>query len=146
MHNFPLIYHVGKNFKYHWHLPMLGSHCLTSVLEELHWDLIGMVDNWPACTGVNASPPSATYMRQWIGSALVQIIMACRLFGAKPLSKPMLVYCQLYPYDQTSVKFRSKHKKFHSGKCIWKYLLRNDGNCVLGRWVHSLAAEIQLQF
>ena len=26
-------------------------------------------------------------MRQWIGSALVQII-ACRLFGAKPLSKP----------------------------------------------------------
>ena len=30
-------------------------------------------------------PPSATYMRQWIGSALVQI-MACRLFGAKPLS------------------------------------------------------------
>ena len=33
-------------------------------------------------------------MCQWIGSALVQI-MACRLFGAKPLSKPMLVYCQL---------------------------------------------------
>ena len=26
-------------------------------------------------------------MRQWIGSALIQI-MACRLFGAKPLSKP----------------------------------------------------------
>ena len=31
-------------------------------------------------------PPSAVYMRQWIGSALVQI-MACRLFGTKPLSK-----------------------------------------------------------
>ena len=30
------------------------------------------------------------------GSALVQI-MACRLFGAKPLSKPMLGYCQLDP-------------------------------------------------
>ena len=28
-------------------------------------------------------------MRQWIGSALVQI-MVCRLFGAKPLSKSML--------------------------------------------------------
>ena len=27
-------------------------------------------------------------MRQWIGSALVQI-MACRLFGAKPLSNPI---------------------------------------------------------
>ena len=36
----------------------------------------------------NSSPPSATYMRQWIGSALVQI-MVCRLFGAK------LGYCQL---------------------------------------------------
>ena len=34
-------------------------------------------------------------MRRWIGSALVQI-MACRLFGAKPFSKPMLGYCQLH--------------------------------------------------
>ena len=32
-------------------------------------------------------------MRQWIGSALVQIT-ACRLFGAKPLSETMLGYCQ----------------------------------------------------
>ena len=36
----------------------------------------------------NSSPPSATYMRQWIGSALVQI-MAWRLFGAKPFPEPM---------------------------------------------------------
>ena len=48
----------------------------------------------------NSSPPSATYMHQWIGSALVQI-MACRLFSAKPLSKPVLGYCQLDPYEQT---------------------------------------------
>ena len=41
----------------------------------------------------NSSPPSAAYMRQWIRT-LVQI-MACRLFGAKPLPEPMLVYCQL---------------------------------------------------
>ena len=33
--------------------------------------------------------------------AVVQI-MACRLFGATPLSKQMLGYCQL---EQTSVKF-----------------------------------------
>ena len=45
---------------------------------------------------INSSPPSAAYMRQWIRSALVQI-MACRLFGAKPLSKPMLEYYQLDP-------------------------------------------------
>ena len=54
-------------------------------------------------------------MRQWIGSALVQIII-CRPFGAKPLSKPMLVYCQLNPYKQTSVEFWSKYKTFHSRK------------------------------
>ena len=36
--------------------------------------------------------PLVPDMRQWVGSALVQI-MACRLFGAKPLSKPMLEYC-----------------------------------------------------
>ena len=35
------------------------------------------------CTYNNSSPPSAAYMVQ---------IMACRLFGAKPLSKPVLGY------------------------------------------------------
>ena len=53
---------------------------------------------------INSSPPSAANMRQWIVSALVQI-MACCLFGAKPLSKPMLGYCQLDLKEQTSVKF-----------------------------------------
>ena len=47
-----------------------------------------------ACWWLNSSPPSAAYMRQWIGAALVQI-MACRLFGANPLSKPKLGYCHL---------------------------------------------------
>ena len=65
---------------------------------------------WRACIGntikmicdqfsllyLNSSPPSDAYMRQWIGAALVQI-MARRLFGAKPLSEPMLGYCQLDP-------------------------------------------------
>ena len=40
----------------------------------------------------NSSTPSDTYMRQWTGSALVQVI-ARRLLGAKPLPKPMLTHC-----------------------------------------------------
>ena len=40
---------------------------------------------------INSSPP---YMRQWMGSALLQIT-ACRLFGTRPSSKPMLGYSQL---------------------------------------------------
>ena len=31
--------------------------------------------------------------------------MACRLFGAKPLSETMLAYCQLYPNEHISKKF-----------------------------------------
>ena len=42
-------------------------------------------------TVVNSLRPSDAYMRCWTGSSLVQI-MACRLFGAKPLSEPMLEY------------------------------------------------------
>ena len=69
-------------------------------------------------------PPSAAHMSQWIGSALVQI-MACRLFGVKPLSKPMLGYCQLDCQEQTSVKlnleflwfsFKKIHLKLSSAR------------------------------
>ena len=49
--------------------------------------------------GVNTSPDSVAHMRQWIGSALVQL-MACRLFGAKPLPKPTLDYYQMDPQEQ----------------------------------------------
>ena len=45
---------------------------------------------------INSTSTSAAIIRQWIGSLLVQI-MTCRLFGAKPLSKAMLGYCQLDP-------------------------------------------------
>ena len=43
---------------------------------------------------INSSHPSAAYMRPRVGSTLFQL-MACRLSGAKPLSKPMLGYCKL---------------------------------------------------
>ena len=66
---------------------------------------------------VYSSPPSAAYMRQWIKSALVQIT-ACRLFGAKPLSKPMLDYFQLDPCTNFS-EILIKIQNFHSRKCIW---------------------------
>ena len=78
-----------------------------------------------------SSPFSAAYMHQWIWSAFVQI-MACRLFDAKPLAKPMLGYCQLDPMKETSVKFLSKYKSFHLQRCIWKYCLWNGGHFVQG--------------
>ena len=53
---------------------------------------------------INSSPPSTAYMRQRIGSVWVQS-MACSLFGATPLSKPMKAYGQLDANEHTSVKF-----------------------------------------
>ena len=44
-------------------------------------------------------------------------IMACCLFGTKPFYKPKLGYCKLQTYQQTSVKFWSKYRIFHSRKC-----------------------------
>ena len=63
-------------------------------------------------------------MRQWTGSALLQI-MACRLFGTKPLPDPMMAYSQLDSWEQISVKFESEFYHFHSIKCIWKCCLPN---------------------
>ena len=69
-------------------------------------------------------------MGQWIGSALVQI-MACRLLSAKPLSEPMMGYCQL---NETLVinfgEILNTNRNFHSRKCIWNYRLRNGSHFV----------------
>ena len=62
---------------------------------------------------------------QWTGLALVQI-MACRLFGAKPLFESVLANCQFDSWEQISVKFKSKFCNFHSRKWTWK--------CRLPRW------------
>ena len=48
-------------------------------------------------------------------------IMAWCLFSAKPLSEPMLVYCQLIPSEQISVKSESKYEDFDSGKYTAKW-------------------------
>ena len=73
---------------------ILFKTCAIYASETIIW-------NWNFCASpchqcVNSSPPGAANMRQWIRSKLFQI-MACHLFGAKPLSKPMLGYCQLNP-------------------------------------------------
>ena len=60
---------------------------------------------------LNSSPPSAAYIRQSTGSALLQV-MACRLFGAKPLPELVLANCQLDSWKQISVKIESEYTIF----------------------------------
>ena len=93
----------------------------------------------PSWQNINLSPPSATCICQWIGPALVQQ-MACHLFGAKPLSKPIL--------DIVSWTLRNKlqwnfyqNTSFSLWKCIWG-CLRNGSHFVQGRWVNDVIVEL----
>ena len=82
-------------------------------------------------------PPSSVYMHQWIGSALVQIV-ACRLYGANPISRPMLDYCQL-DWEQVSVKFESEFYNFHSQKMHLKLSSAKMAAILSrGRWVNLM--------
>ena len=58
--------------------------------------------------------------------------MTRRLSGTKPLSEPMLEYCQLDPWEQTSVKSWSKYKTFIHENASEKYRLWNGGHIVQG--------------
>ena len=82
----------------------------------------------------NPTPTSAAYMRHLIGSALVQI-MACRLFGTKPLSKPMLCYCSFEP-QQTSMELQSKFEVFYSGNVFENVVCQMAAILSTGRWVN----------
>ena len=77
-------------------------------------------------------------MRQYNIATLVQI-MACRLFGAKPLSPPMVSCCQLDPKEHISVKFHLKFKSFNSRKCTWKCRLQNGGHIVSASMCYTYA-------
>ena len=88
----------------------------TGSVSNTVWNLLGEFQqseaDWTRCTKpqwkdlpdlVILFPLSAVYMRRWIWSALIRV-MVSRLFGAKPLPEPVLTYNQLDPWEQTSVK------------------------------------------
>ena len=47
-----------------------------------------------------------------------QPLMACRTFRTKPLSEPVMTFCQLEIKEYVSVKFYLKFDSFYSRKCI----------------------------
>ena len=55
--------------------------------------------------------------------------MACRLFGAKPLAKSMLAYCQLDLWEQISVKFELE---FIQENVFESVVCQNGGHFVQG--------------
>ena len=129
----------------------VSFHCIASWgIHKFSWNLIQIYNESHSCQDdafekvfykmstilfnlqyMNSSPASATYMCQWNGSVLAKI-MACCPDGAKPLSEPMLTYCQFKPKEYISMKFCWKFKYFHSRKCIWTCHLQNGSHFVQG--------------
>ena len=65
--------------------------------------------------------------------------MACRLSGAKPLSEPMLSYCQLDPKEHISVKFHLNLKVFIHGNSPENVVCQSGGHLARPQCVIKLA-------
>ena len=125
---------VEIRWSYFRHISTMGFAIL---VRSCHWDDIFILNqvlsyfvynvHW-----VNSSSPGAAYMRWWTGLALFQV-MTCHLSGTKPLLEPMLQNCQLDTLGQTSVKFESEYKTYHSWKCVSNCCLQNGSHFVRGR-------------
>ena len=97
-----------------------------------------------SCTySIYSSPPGAAYMCQLIESALVQI-MACRLFGAKPLSKPMLDYRQLDPWDKIQWNFNQTTKISIHENASDNIVCEMAAILSWGRWVNIILSSVSV--
>ena len=105
------------SIKYSWNHPVLMKSFASKL--KFHWRYVAnsfrlwlgakqVTSHWPRYVilyvVINSLRPSDAYWHQYNIPTLVQI-MACRLFCAKPLSGPMLPYCQLESKEYISVKF-----------------------------------------
>ena len=72
--------------------------------------------------------------------------MSCRLFGDNPLSKPVMIYCQLDPKEHISMKLYLKFKSFPSRKYMWKCRLQKLQPCCLGLNVYSFVVYLLINW
>ena len=122
---------------------------------------VGLCISLPDAHLFNSSPPSVAYMHLWTGSALVQI-MACRMFGTKPLPEinagllsigPLGTHLSEIRIEVQHISFMKMHLKLSSVKwrpfCPWGNELksatqhwsiscaiptRKNKDCVYGKW------------
>ena len=57
-------------------------------------------------------------------------VMGCRLLGDNPLSKPMVLYCQLDSKEHIAMKFHFIFRSFHSRKCKGACRLQKIPSCL----------------
>ena len=118
-----------------------GIHVLKAFLLCFICDI--SVDTQPLTSYhiVNSSLRGDAYMRQWFGSALVQI-MAYRLFCDNPLSKPMLSYCHwtLTNKRQWSLNHNTKrfiHENAHENIVCEMAAILSRGRRVNLQWIRQ---------
>ena len=87
---------------------------------------IGPEVDGPWCS-INSWRPRDAYKSHQIRPSLLQI-MACHVFGARPLSEPMLDYCQSVPWKHISLKSESNYSNFLLRKSIYSILLSKGHN------------------
>ena len=86
---------------------------------------------------VDSSPPSATYMHQWLWSALVEIT-ACCLFSTKPLSKPIWVIVNWTLRNKLQWNFNQNTKLFIHEKASENIVYEMAAILSRERWVNCL--------
>ena len=79
-----------------------------------------------------------TYICQWARSSLVQV-MSRHLIWSAPSHHHNQFYCQLDPYEQTSVKFELTYNNFHSCHLTCKMAtILSQPQCVnMDAWAHT---------
>ena len=81
--------------------------------------------------------------QHWFRSALVQI-MACRLFGAKPLPEPMLDYCQLDTWNKFQWNLNQNTKFFIHENASVNIVCKKAAILSRGRWVKESGSRLKL--
>ena len=117
----------------------MGFHTTMSAVHKLH------LQNGMICDIViNSSTYGAAYMRPWIWSVLLPV-MACRLFGAKPLPEaigPLGTNSNAIWIKIQNFSFRNIHLEMSSLR--WQTLCR-VGGCNCAKWLnHSAPGNIKI--
>ena len=122
--------HVIQSCMHIWWEWYMRQHKANDMESHDIWLFVSLA--WPVTWYVGSCAPVLTHWDRTthlcVNKLTIIRIMACRLNGAKPLSDPMLEYCQ---FGQTSVKSLPEFMHFHSRKCIWKFRLENVDHFVL---------------
>ena len=83
---------------------------------------------------INSSLPCATYIGQWTVLILLQVI-ACHLFGIKPLPEPTMIHCQLEPEKKLQWNLNQTTKIFLLENVVCEVVtISSWGSCVNTPW------------